>query len=338
MKKGLLNNLGESIIPKKIRLHLKKYLMKTGIYVVPYALYGQIFALSILSAIALYAFFVFPNLKTANPLILILGSFIALSSIEFLFVLVVSLGFWLYYEFTIFKRTRMIEEVLPDFLQEVSVNLRAGMSFDKALWNSVQPEFGVLEREIEIVAKKVMAGADTEEALREFSQKYNSTLLQESMDMILVGLRSGGKISDLIDKIVDNVKQASFLKKELIASVTSYIIFISIIAIIISPTLFALSFNLMQIIQSLGEKLVTTSSYNVLPFNLGYKSIKPEDFVLFSKICVIIISVISSMIIADLREGSIKAGLKYVFIFVPVAYLTYVGMLGVFTGIFGVLI
>jgi pilus assembly protein TadC len=243
---------------------------------------------------------------------------------------------WLYYEFIIFRRTVMIEDVLPDFLEEVSVNLRAGMSFDKALWNSVEPEFGVLDREIEIVAKRVMTGEDTEEALKEFADKYNSTLLQESMDMIIIGLKSGGNISDLIDKIVENVKSASYLKKELIASVMSYIIFISVTAVIISPILFALSFNLMEIIQGLGEKL-TTTSYSALPISLGYKTINPEDFILFSKICVIIISAVSGMIIADLREGSIKAGMKYVLIFIPVAYFTYLGMLGIFASIFGVL-
>ncbi len=330
--------LGKAILPDKISKHIKKYVQKTGLYNVPYSLYGSLFVLSILVSIGVYVFFVFPSLKTANPIVLGLGSFIALTVIDLILITIIALVLWLYYEFIIFNRVRQIEDVLPDFLQEVSVNLRAGMSFDKALWNSMEPEFGVLETEIETVAKKVMTGKDTEQALKEFSQKYNSTLLQESMDMIIVGLRSGGNISDLIDRIVDNVKDAYYLRKELIASVTSYVIFIAFTAVLISPTLFALSFNLMEIIQGLGEKLSTTSSYGVLPFNVGFKSINPEDFILFSKISVIIISTISAMIIADLREGSIKAGLKYLLAFIPLAYFTYIGMLTIFTSIFGIII
>ncbi len=328
--------LGKSVIPKGIRTKIKKYLQKSGHYDVPYGLYGVMFILSIFFTAGLYFFFFMNTLKTANPLFVVFVSFVILTVTELVLLLCLGLLMWLYYEFIIFRRTIMIEEVLPDFLEEVSVNLRAGMSFDKALWNSVEPEFGVLDREIEIVAKKVMTGEDTEEALKEFADKYNSTLLQESMDMIRIGLKSGGNISDLIDKIVENVKSASYLKKELIASVMSYIIFISVTAVIISPILFALSFNLMKIIQSLGEKLAT-SSYSSLPINLGYKTINPEDFILFSKICVIIISSIAGMIIADLREGSIKAGIKYLLIFIPVAYFTYLGMLNVFTSIFGAL-
>lgn len=338
MKHGFFYGLGEAIIPVKIRHHLKKYILKIGKFEVPYSFYGELFIITIISAIAIYSLMVFANLSTANPVFLILGSFVSLIIIESGLVMLAVLGLWLSYEFIIFKRTQKIEEVLPDFLEEVSVNLRAGMSFDKALWNSIQPEFGILEKEIEIVAKKVMAGGDTEEALKEFSAKYNSALLQESMDMIIIGLRYGGNIAELIDKIVENVKDAYYLKKELVASVTSYIIFIAITAVVISPILFALSFNLMQIIQGLGEKLAVTSSYSSLPFSLSYKSINPEDFVTFSKIAVVIIAFVSGMIIADLREGSIKAGIKYVLLFGPISYLIYVVMLGIFTALFGVLV
>ncbi|MEM4398164.1 MAG: type II secretion system F family protein [Candidatus Woesearchaeota archaeon] len=328
-------NLGEAIIPNKIRIKLKKYLSKAGIYEVPYTKYGLFFFLSIFFSVAIYFLFAHTYIKKNSPITVAFSSFLILTITDFLIIGLLFLGFFLYYEFVIFNRTREIENLLPDFLDDVSVNLRAGMSFDKALWNSIAPEYGVLEKEIEIVAKKVMAGYDTEE---EFAEKYNSTLLQESIDMILVGIKSGTNISELIEKISENVKNAYYLKKELIASVTSFVIFIAFTAVIISPILFALSFNLMTIIQNLGEKLSTTSSYNILPFNFGYRTIEQKDFILFSKISIIIIATISGMIIADLRESSIKAGLKYVFLFGPIAYLIYIITLSFFSSIFGVLI
>jgi pilus assembly protein TadC len=337
MKKDLFYDLGKSILPENIRVKIRAYLSKTGAYEVPFSLYGKVFVLSMLLTIIAYFLFVLPKIQSSNTFFLIISSFIMLTIVEFIFIALLFFSFWTHYEFVIFRRTLRIEEVLPDFLEEVSTNLRAGMSFDKALWNSVEPEFDVLEREIEIVAKKVMAGEDTEKALKDFADKYNSTLLQESMDMIIIGLKSGGNISDLIDRIVDNVKQASYLRKELIASVTSFIIFIAAVAVVISPILFALSFNLMQIIQGLGEKLTSGSNLS-LPFKVGAKSINPEDFILFSKIAVIIISSVASIIIADLREGSIKAGIKYLFIFIPSAFIIYIVSLQLFTGVFGVLV
>jgi len=174
--------------------------------------------------------------------------------------------------------------------------------------------------------------------LQQSSFIKRSVIGEESMDMIIVGLRSGGNISDLIDKIVDNVKEASFLNKELIASVTSYVIFITIVAIVISPVLFALSFNLMEIIQSLGEKLSTASSYGSLSISFGGNKINPNDFILFSQISIAIIAGISSMIIAELREGSIKAGIRYLLMYIPIALGIYNIMLLLFTSVFGTLV
>lgn len=334
---SLLAGFGKSILPERVRKNIKRYVKKVGLNKVPYSLYGLLFFLSIACTVAAYFFLVYQGLKTANPLFLVLVSFAALTVVEMVFLVVLFFGMWTYYEFLIFQRTRKIEEVLPDFLEEVSVNLRAGMSFDKSLWNSLSPEFGVLENEIEIVAKKVMAGQDTEEALKEFADKYDSTLLHESMDMIIIGLKSGGNISDIIDKIVKNVKDAHFLNQELIASVTSYVIFIAIVAVFISPILFALSFNMMEIIQSLLEKMNSGVSTGVISFasNLSAGNINPDDFILFSKIAVLIISGVSSVIIADLREGSIKAGIKYIILSLPVSYLIYVVMLKLISAMFG---
>ena len=336
----MLKHLGEICelhFPRKIRLNLREYLIKAGHYTTPYEKIGISFIGAIIFNIIVYIFFILPGLKTISTgILLIFLSIIVFVISYYISILLSGVALYVYFEISIYKRTIEIEEVLPNFLQEVSVNLRAGMTFDKALRNSVEPEFGVLEKEIEIVAKKVMSGEDTETALLEFANKYNSPLLRESMDLIVIGLKSGGQISDLIDRVVFNVQEASYLKKELIANVTSYIIFITLVAIIIAPTLFALSFNLMQIIQSLGEKLMTSGAQNLVAgFSFGGSNVDPNDFIKFSRYSIVIIAIASSMIIADLREGNIKGGIKYIFIFIFVAFFVYEIMLKVFIGMFG---
>jgi hypothetical protein len=183
------------------------------------------------------------------------------------------------------------------------------------------------------VSKKVMTGEDTEQALREFSQKYNSSVLKESIDLIIIGLRSGGEVADLIERIVENVKQASFLKKELIASIMSYVIFISLISLFIAPVLFSLSYNLLGIMKDVGSQLSRTSTPGST-LTLGETPIEEQDFITFSKWSIVIISITSSMIIADLREGSIKASVKYVAVFIGFSYLVYIVSLKLLTAVF----
>ncbi|RME57355.1 MAG: hypothetical protein D6780_08555, partial [Candidatus Dadabacteria bacterium] len=76
-------------------------------------------------------------------------------------------GIYFFLDLRIYTRTRDLELILPDFLEEVSSNLKGGMSFEKALWSSIKPRFGVLSHEIALAGKKVMTGHDIEDALRE---------------------------------------------------------------------------------------------------------------------------------------------------------------------------
>ncbi len=326
---SLLYAIGEMLIPRPLKSKLRQYVVKTGHIEVHYELYALLFILDLCISAFLTFRYILPYLGGLAlillPLVVIVICLLSVALVA------------MYYEVKLFRRTDQIEKVLPDFLEAVSVNLRAGMTFDKALWNSIEPEYDVLAREIEIVAKKVMTGSDTEEALLDFASKYNSPLLKESMDLIIVGLRSGGEISDLIDRVVENVKQASFLKKELVANIMSYVIFITMISLFIAPTLYALSYNLMLIIQDLGAKLASSAGESVVKGleGFGSQAIDKQSFINYSQWCIGIIAVTTSIIIADLREGSIKGSVKYVFAFIGISLIVYRVMLFVFTMVFG---
>ena len=59
----------------------------------------------------------------------------------------------------------------------------------------------------------------------------------------------------------------------------SYVIFITLIAIVIAPALFALSYNLMLIMQSLGERLSSSGAQSLVAgLNFGGKGVNPLDY------------------------------------------------------------
>ena len=101
--------------------------------------------------------------------------------------------------------------MLPDFLQVVSSNLKGGMSFERSLWAAIKPRFSILANEMAEVSKKVMTGHDVNKALLEFSEKYNSPMLRRAIDLLISELESGGNIAELIDKVVENMKETKNL-------------------------------------------------------------------------------------------------------------------------------
>jgi len=229
-----------------------------------------------------------------------------------------------------------MEEMLPDFLQTVSSNLKGGMSFENSLWASIKPRFSILANEMSEVSKKVMTGYDVDKALTEIAEKYNSPMLRRSVDLIMSELKAGGNIAELIDKVVENLKNTRLLKEDMSASAIAYIIFISAIVIFISPLLFALSFNLLTVIINFVGKLATaTERVQSLPFTFSKIAIEPDSFRTFSIAAISLISIFSSMIVSIVEKGNVKAGLKYIPIFLIGSLLFYFIFMGVLGAIFG---
>lgn len=227
--------------------------------------------------------------------------------------------FYVVVDLKIFKRKIDIEDVLPDFLQLTASNIKAGMTIDRALWYAVRPRFGVLAKEVEIVAKETMKGEDLKEALQKFADKYESLLLKRSISLLIEGIESGGEIGTLLNKIAVNIQENKITRKEMAANITTYVIFISFATIGAAPVLFALSGVLIKVITSLGGSLggVTGGAASAgFAISFSGSGIAYEDFRIFAIVCLIITSFFSAMIIATIRKGSAKEGYKYIPVFI----------------------
>lgn len=324
--KGLVN----SILPRRAQPRVRFYLERAGIYKTPYSAVAYLFYLSlVITGVILY--FIWPQLSSFA---ISLGGRAGLGLFVFIgwFVIqIVVVGFiaaFIYFllDLAVFRRAVEIEEKLADYLSVVSTNLKGGMSFDAAISNAVRPEFGILGQEMTVVSKKILTGHDPDAALSEFSAKYDSPELKRTISLIISESEVGGKVSKIIDDLVTNLRETRKLKNQMVASVVSYVIFISAIVLFIAPTLFALSYNLLSFIeQFIGRLAGSVQSQNVPGFlaSIGNSSIDSDMFKSFGYIAVGTIAFISSMIVSIIQKGDIKSGVKYIPIFTLIALVVY---------------
>lgn len=244
------------------------------------------------------------------------------------------LGIYLYLDAKTYRRRKELEEVLADFLQLTSSNISAGMPVDRALWFAVRPKFGVLAKEIEEVAKATLTGEDLAKALKNFSAKYDSVILTRSINLLLEGMQGGGEIADLLNKIALNIQQIRIMKKQMAADVLTYVIFITFASIVISPVLFALATQLLNVVTTILGSIDVSSSGSAFAFS-STSSIKPSDFKWFVLIMMTITSCISAMIISTIQKGSAREGLKKIPFFVIISILLYFLANWVLGGIMG---
>lgn len=320
------------------RNKLREYLLKAGLKIESQIVSKKIFNLAILINLLISAYLIFrfsTDLKFGALYVTIFMIFVWV----FVFILILFL-LWLllfiFIDLKVFRRRVDIEEVLPDYLQLTSANIRAGMPIDQALWYAVRPRFGVLANEIETVAKETMSGVELSVALKKFSEKYDSPLLRRSINLLIEGIDAGGEVGDLLNKISINIQQIQLLRRDMSANVTTYAIFITTATVLISPFLFALSGQLLQVI----TKIISTIKFpatqaSSFPVKFSQVGITTADFTIFAIFSMILSSFFSAIIVATIRKGEVKAGIKYIPLFIIISLALYFVYSTVFSSIFG---
>ncbi len=336
-----LEEFGKAFVPKKTIPYLRTYLLKAGISNAPYRFFGALFYLTALITGIIYISYIYPVLVDYSQLLLLGVSaaswFTTQISLAAFFIMMI----YFVLDLRIYIRTKKMEDLLPDFLQVVSSNLKGGLSFENAILGAIKPRFSILASEMAEVAKKVMTGHDIGTALSELGIKYNSPMLRRTIDLMITELESGGQIANLIDNIVKNIKETKALKEEISSSVISYTIFIAAIVIVIAPLLFALSFHLLTIILGFVSKLSAAGGPGIasgvggLSLDVSNLSTNPNHFKYFSLSALAIIALFSSMIVSIVEKGNVKGGLKYIPFFLIGSAIMYLIMIKLLGFIFG---
>jgi pilus assembly protein TadC len=328
---------GKAFIFKKFRPKIRSFFLKAGYEDVPYELFGILFYISLVLTYFIYILAIYPKITTLpdnGGLTLMLLTFISWVIVQIIILFTIIMYMYISLNIKVYSRTKNIEYILPDYLQIVSSNLKGGLSFEKALWSAIKPEFGVIAKEITMVSKKVMTGNDLVEALEEFTEKYDSPILKRSFDLIIGEVESGGKIAEIVDRVIDNIRKTKALKEEMNAATTTYMIFIGAIVIVIAPGLFALSYYLLHVMIGFSSQLSSLNSAN-MPISFSSDSVKPEDFKTFAIAAVIITSFFSSLITSLIEKGDFKGGIKYIPVFMVSSVLFYFIFLAIFGYFFG---
>ncbi len=253
--------------------------------------------------------------------------FIAIFALSWLFLYV-----WVL--LSIDKKAKFVEGVLPDALQLMSSNIRAGITTDKALLLSARPEFGPFAEEIKRVGREIMTGREFSVSLKKITETTKSETLAKTIDLIIISIKSGGKLADVLDQISDDLREEQMVQKEISASVLMYVIFIFIAIAFGAPLLFAMSSFLVTLLRE-NINLITTQlpaeQLEQAPIAMGSMQI-PEFINIFgnqipfltvySLTAIFFTAVFGSLIMGLIMSGDEKDGIK----FLPILLILAIGL------------
>lgn len=211
-------------------------------------------------------------------------------------------------------RGKFVEDLLPDLLQLMASNLRAGYTLDRALLLAARPEFGSFKDEINRAGKDVATGKDFNEALIEMSQRIKSDKLSKAVRLIVAGEKSGGSLVDLLAQSATNLRQQRMIDERIRSNVLVYMIFIFAAIGFGSPVLFSLSSFLIDIMTDVFAQidLPDTTGNIDIPISFSEVTLDPSFVMQYVILSMIITSVMGSLIIGLISKGKKKAGLKFI--------------------------
>ncbi|MFH1751622.1 MAG: type II secretion system F family protein [archaeon] len=306
-----------SVLPKRVVKGFQKQLSYFELGVEDSRLIGFIFAFGLLLSIGLALnvsiFFEVPIL------IAFLGFFLLFTGGIYLWLSVVSES-----------KGKFVEKILPDALQLIASNIKAGLTTERALFVSARPEFGPLSVELKQASKGILSGERVEKSLLKLAKKIRSGLLDKTMWLISKGITSGGQIADLLSQLSDDLRQQNSVKEEIKANISIYVLLIFFSAAIGGPLLFGISSFIVQVLTTQKEAFAMDTSNIQMGEGIGSQLISTEaiaittDFiVMFIVIIIIVSSVFASLTIGIINTGKEKNGLKMIPVTIIVALIVF---------------
>jgi len=291
--------------PKGINRHLNEMISFAGLDMDAKVWFGSALLVSLLFGIValLFAWII---LEILNPSVLLA-----------VFILVFILTFSILYltlHFRVEDRRKRIEHVLPDALQIIASNIRAGATPLVALRMAARPEFGPLEEEIKYVTAKSLGIGSFTDALLEMSKRIKSEVFERTVALFVVSMRSGGNLAILLENAAEDILESQELKRELVAGTNMYIVFIVFAVLVGTPALLSISIQFVSLVSSLQEKTIGSSLASEIGLKLG-SPISADFLFQISLLTLILTSFLVSLLIGVIHDGKELNGLRYFVIF-----------------------
>lgn len=223
-------------------------------------------------------------------------------------------------------RKRKTNEILPDFLSSVAMNIRAGIEPISALYVSLRPDFEPITSEMMKIRSLAIGSKSVLDQLSYLTSRIDSSALKRTVAIINRASRSGGELGSLLLSVADDLRDTNKVQKELETSTRGYVYFISFLTILGIPLLLSVSSVFIQATAKQSQQFSGGFGglMGVIPFSVGSaQAIDPTSILLAFVILLSVSSVSASLMLGVLWHGEVKQGFRYVVIILPLTLIAF---------------
>ncbi|MFH1473669.1 MAG: type II secretion system F family protein [Candidatus Aenigmatarchaeota archaeon] len=212
------------------------------------------------------------------------------------------------FEYKKYKDNKEIEERFPDFLRDITENIKTGMTLTQAIKSTKRTNYGALTPHVKKIITKIDWAIPFDQILIEFSKK-STPLIQKTVSTILETYRGGGNITQVLDAASKTIKEINKIRTERFSSIynqmiTGYVIFFIFVGVLI-----ILKNYLVPSLFSFGAGFSISGVENI-----------GEFYNMIFQWLIILEGFFSGLVVGKMAQGSMIAGLKHSLLLVVVGY------------------
>lgn len=209
-----------------------------------------------------------------------------------------------------------IEKNFSDALKQMADTLKAGDTYESALREVANAEYGRLSEEMESALRRLEEGENLETSLNGFAEKVNSKLVRRTITIILDSIRTGASLADILDEISDDVRAIERIKEERKANTTMQFMFMALAGGLIAPAIFGEVNSVMTIFSKVSLKMLEAGQLEA--------SQQITNFILVLIQSYLIIEVVASgAMMSIIREGKLNKSVIYIPLLLLLAFIAY---------------
>ncbi|MFT4310521.1 MAG: type II secretion system F family protein [Candidatus Woesearchaeota archaeon] len=230
-------------------------------------------------------------------------------------------GSYIFLFFSAERRTARVERVLPDALQVIAVNLRAGSTPYEAVKAIADDQFMDLGFEMQRVINKVSGNVSFGDVLLTVNEYIDSPALHRCLLLFVSSIKSGGKLAELLEGLAVDITQRQSLKKDLVINTKTNSMFIMFTIVVGAPLLMAISIYFVDIVADLQEN--TGSTATMAGFGGGELLITSGFLLVVAYVFLLLTAVFACLFVGAMIDGEAKRGLKYAPMVIGATYAVF---------------
>ncbi|MCR4335723.1 MAG: type II secretion system F family protein [archaeon] len=215
------------------------------------------------------------------------------------------------------QRIDEIEEALPDALRQMSDTLRAGGTYEYALREIANAEYGPLKKEMNEVLRKLEEGENFENSMKSLAENIDSRLVRRTVTIIIDSVYAGAGLANVLEEIAEDVRESHRINKDRKARTVMQVIFMFAAGGFIAPMIFGFVSTISTLLITAASSVASQAEQASAKSALGIINTSIQAYIFIETLA-------TALMMAIMRDGNLGKSIIYFPVLLFIAYLAYI--------------